>query len=516
MGAQPGSYITPTVRLIERIGSGGMGEVWLAEHAGLDAEVAVKLVHDRTRKRERNLKRFKREASIAAKIRSPHVVEIFDFGITDDGIPYMVMERLRGESLKACIVRRGVLSRRKVALLVTQVAKALSAAHALHTVHRDLKPDNVFLLDTRYELFAKLLDFGIAKPPEDLAQHRLTKTGTMVGTPFYMSPEQLRDAKNVDHRADLWALAVIAYYALCGQLPFSGKTIPSLAMAVCTGRFQPVSFHLDEPAPELDVWFKLAFCRQIEGRFDDARTMAAAFSAALEGSLDDPGVSARAPENALFLDDMPAGAQAWPTEPEHERALPPAAESDLSHLRGVDAEPIDMTETPSPEAIRHVLTPAALRPDGVGTQGARAAMPSDAQKSVGLRPGRAMVAVALFLSMLAIAFVARRRAGSSDRVEPKRNGVTATASAVERTRTPTASPSGVPATTSAAPSATQVEATPSLSATNRSSSTPPEPGVRSVDSVTAPPVSSAPSVDCSDPYLRAPDGHLRLKPGCVR
>jgi serine/threonine-protein kinase len=165
MEPHPGMSVTPNVRLVRPLGRGGMGSVWLAEHLALDTRVAVKFISPDVPKSllPALLERFQREAKAAAKIRSPHVVEIKDLGAMPGGGPFIVMELLEGESLGDRLERIGTMSPPETATLVAQVAKALGAAHALGVLHRDIKPDNIFLMMAHDELLVKVLDFGIAK-----------------------------------------------------------------------------------------------------------------------------------------------------------------------------------------------------------------------------------------------------------------------------------------------------------------------------------------------------------------
>ncbi|MBI4705015.1 MAG: protein kinase, partial [Deltaproteobacteria bacterium] len=281
MDLAPGSQITDSLRLVKPLGRGAMGSVWVADHLALDTQVAVKFIAAGRDDGESSGVRFAREASLAAKIGSPHVVRIFDHGLTADRTPYIVMELLGGESLAARLERSGRLGLREVGLLVSQVAEALASAHALGIVHRDIKPANLFLLKTGYELFVKVLDFGVAKQAGHGPLRELTESGAIVGTPHYMSPEMLLDSRAVDRRADLWALAVVAYRAVAGRLPFEGDSLPALAIAINEGAFEPPSVLAGGVPAELDAWFKRALCRDPELRFASADEMAKEFRLAL-------------------------------------------------------------------------------------------------------------------------------------------------------------------------------------------------------------------------------------------
>ncbi len=231
-----GTLLAGKYRLEALIGRGGMGSVWRAEHLGLTAPVAVKLLdlHDSGGNAEA-LARFHREARAAAAIRSPHVVQILDHGIDQHlGAPFIVMELMDGESLAQRLARQGRISPGETARVMTHVARALSRAHDAGIVHRDLKPDNVFLVRNEDEEVAKVLDFGIAKAHgHALAGDSGTRTGTVMGTAYYMSPEQISGQKSVDLRTDLWALGVMTYECVSGVRPFDAETIGGLTLKIC-------------------------------------------------------------------------------------------------------------------------------------------------------------------------------------------------------------------------------------------------------------------------------------------
>jgi serine/threonine protein kinase len=290
--------VTANVRLMRLIGRGAMGEVWLAEHEGLKTHVAVKFVLERQGDDDTEaLERFAQEAALAAQIKSAHVVQKFDHGVMDDGTPYIVMEYLEGEQLGDLLSRQAKLPLAQVLNIVSQTAKALQSAHKQGVVHRDIKPDNIFLSTRDDELHIKVFDFGVAKKtvvdaPEPgtiprEAQLGITNDGVMVGTPEYMSPEQVMSAKKVDHSADLWALAVVAYVALTGELPFKGKDVGALCVHLLEGDFTPPSTLASELPPELDAWFESAFAKNRDDRFQTAREMAVSMSRLVPGTSGD-------------------------------------------------------------------------------------------------------------------------------------------------------------------------------------------------------------------------------------
>jgi serine/threonine-protein kinase len=278
MRLEPGTMVTPNVRLVALLGEGGMGSVWVAEHLTLETRVAVKFVSAEALAEGGAgiIARFKREAKAAAKIKSPHVVHTHDHGVLSDGTPYIIMELLEGESLAARLRRTGSLSLKEAALVVSQVGKALTEAHRLGIVHRDLKPDNLFLTSSAGELLVKVLDFGIAKHSTARKSGVLTASGAFIGTPEYMSPEQMLSSKHVDHRTDVWSLGAVAYEALTGELAFR-ESGGGLVLAICNARYAPPSTVLPGLPAELDGWFARALAPRLEDRFGSAREMAEAF-----------------------------------------------------------------------------------------------------------------------------------------------------------------------------------------------------------------------------------------------
>jgi serine/threonine protein kinase/dipeptidyl aminopeptidase/acylaminoacyl peptidase len=273
---QPGDVLADRYRLEAPIGAGGMGEVWRAEHLLLRSCVAIKLLHGGGES-PAAAKRFLREARATAQLRGPNVVQVLDVG-EHEGVLFIAMELLAGRSLKEKLDREGKLSLAATSRILAHVGRALVKAHGLGIVHRDLKPANIQIVDEPDGEVAKVLDFGIAKLQEgaSLESTAQTERGAMLGTPSYMSPEQLRGAPDIDHRTDLWALAIVAYECLLGERPYRGSSIGALVMAVCSDPPPVPSRHGEVPAG-FDEWFARATSRAIADRFQSVEELWEAF-----------------------------------------------------------------------------------------------------------------------------------------------------------------------------------------------------------------------------------------------
>jgi serine/threonine-protein kinase len=282
-GFRAGMRVTERIRLGRLLGRGGMGSVWVARNESLDTEVAVKFIASQLSNKTAK-KRFEREARIAASLTSPHSVKVFDHGLMEDGTPFIVMELLRGEALADRLERSARLTLEEVKALVEQVAGVLGEAHDKGIIHRDIKPHNLFLLDAKaHELYVKVLDFGVAKQADDrLAMTAVTQTGALVGTPLYMSPEQLLGTAPASSQSDLWALGIVAYEALVGRVPFTGETVAALGVSVAKGSYALASSARPDLGSEIDDWFEHALRIGPEERFASASEMASAFASAID------------------------------------------------------------------------------------------------------------------------------------------------------------------------------------------------------------------------------------------
>ncbi len=277
--------VTPNVRLVRPLGEGGMGAVWVADHLALRTQVVVKFISDSLKANDEARERFSREAAAAAQVKSPHVVQTFDHGVTEDGRPYIVMELLEGKDLARHLDAMGRVTPETTLEIVVQLARALDRAHERKIIHRDIKPGNIFVCETGPELFVKLLDFGIAKGVDAPKIDSNTKTGSMIGSPFYMSPEQILGSKGVDHRSDLWSLGVVVYEAMTGNKPFDAETMGGLAIKIHSEPLPSPSKDAPWIPPQVDEWFARACSRDVSARFNSAREMAEALAQAIGGTL---------------------------------------------------------------------------------------------------------------------------------------------------------------------------------------------------------------------------------------
>ena len=276
VGLASGQVIDGRYALGEVLGRGGMGIVVAAEHESLGEAVAIKVLKPAAMENERARQRFLREARAAAGIQNPHVVKVRDVGQLPSGAPYLVMDRLRGVDLAAVIAQRGPLPVVEACLIALQVCEALATAHASGVVHRDIKPGNIFLeRATHGDLSVKLLDFGISKVSPDGDDEVLTGTSDLVGSPAYMSPEQLRASRDVDARADIWSLGVVLYEMLSGARPFRADSVADVSMMILVEPPPPLGEGLP---PALLRIVEHCLCKRREGRFATVGEVAVALA----------------------------------------------------------------------------------------------------------------------------------------------------------------------------------------------------------------------------------------------
>ncbi len=280
-----GTLLGGRYRIKRMLGKGGMGAVYEAMQEGLGRTVAVKILDPSLAAHPDQLERFRREATSAAALGHSNIVAVTDFGApTTTEPPFLVMELLSGESLGALLDRESVLSPERVAFVASQVLSALGAAHAAGIVHRDIKPDNVFLTSTSaFHDLVKVLDFGIAKLAVEQGGGRLTGTGAMLGTPAYMAPEQARGG-TVDHRSDIYAVGATMYQALSGRLPHDAPSFPAMLFAIVEQAPEPLSRLRPDLPPGLVAVVDRAMAKSPEARFPSTEAMRAALAPFLPGA----------------------------------------------------------------------------------------------------------------------------------------------------------------------------------------------------------------------------------------
>jgi serine/threonine-protein kinase len=280
-----GTVVGAKYRVEHLIGAGGMGTVWRGVHITLGNKVAVKFIKPAYASHPDARKRFEIEARAAAKLRTKHAVQVHDFGVTEDEIPYLVMEYLEGQSLSEHLMAQGAMSGKEVGIVIGQAARALAKAHAAGIVHRDLKPDNIFLATNvedhgELQYSVKLVDFGIAKMVQEKTEASVsyamggpTQEGAVVGTPNFMSPEQLTVGGAPGPLTDIWSLGACAFTAMTGRIPFEGEVLGDIVLKVCVTKML-VPSELNPAAPAgFDAWFAKACSREPEKRFQSANEM---------------------------------------------------------------------------------------------------------------------------------------------------------------------------------------------------------------------------------------------------
>ena len=351
---QPGMVLRGKYEILEKIGAGGMASVYRARHLAFNEVCAIKVVAARLSDDEDFLRRFRNEAVVARRFQHPHAVRVDDLDTTEDGRPFIVMEFVEGPNLREVVRREGALGLRRALTIARQVASALAAAHHLGIVHRDIKPDNVLLTSTGPDAAAKVLDFGIAKVKEGFfggGEQIATRTGAVVGTPQYISPEQAlgRRGDELDGRADLYSLGVVLYEMVTGRLPFESDT----AMGIILHHLQTLPTPPHDVRPDLDIPPPLSAVllrmldKDRERRFRTSDDLITALDEVLALPL---------PERAASVN--PAGADLRPPTPP--RAVP--ADIDQADTRMMPKTPPvsssrSMAPTPVPLPTVHIPLP---------------------------------------------------------------------------------------------------------------------------------------------------------------
>jgi len=369
MKPAPGDVIGGKYRIVRLIGDGGMGTVYEAHHEFLETSVALKFLHTELAQRAGLGSRFLQEARVSARIRSPHVTHVTDVDQTADGSPYLVMELLHGEPLQQAMDRRGKLPPEQAVDFALQILSGLESAHAIGVVHRDLKPDNVFIVPATGGPLLKLIDFGIAKLRASTEfQKGLTRAGVIMGTPEYMAPEQLFAAENVDHRADLYSLGVILFEMLSGRRPADGEDVEAIVASVVSGNVRHLASLEPGLAPGLIAIVERALKPDRDSRFGSALEMRLAL-APFAGALSYAGRLAASPEPVLHQQAshlpppvQPAHtgiAQAFDAQRSMPKTLPPDMDPGTLNFSARSA-PKGGTQEVSDDAVREAMRASAL------------------------------------------------------------------------------------------------------------------------------------------------------------
>jgi serine/threonine-protein kinase len=322
-----GAELEGRYRILRRLGEGGMGAVYEAEHTAIGRRVAIKVLHAHVARMPDAVKRFAREARAAAEIGHPNIVEVFDTG-THLGEPFLVMELLKGETLAERLARPEMVPCEEACGIIGYVLSALAAAHSKGIIHRDLKPENVFLRAGEGEASVKLLDFGVSKFRRAGATlEQTTQEGIPLGTPAYMAPEQWMGRRDIDHRADLFAVGVMLYELLTGGLPYEGSNQGELFLEIVRGSSMPIGPSLlEEDVPSgLDAVVLRALDRERERRFSSAREFLDALRPYGAASIE-------------VVDDPPAKVEEDPAVVSTRRALRVAPTYAAAPKRGVPIE----------------------------------------------------------------------------------------------------------------------------------------------------------------------------------
>jgi eukaryotic-like serine/threonine-protein kinase len=299
-----GMVLGGTYRILRPLASGGMSEVFLASHERLPSHFAVKALHHELVGDEAAMSRFRREAEIMSSLRHPNIVQVFDFNVAPNGIPYLVMEYLEGRDLSECLGPGQRMEPAEVVAIVRQVAEALDAAHRRGVVHRDLKPENIVLVPgTGDQQMVKVIDFGISKMRR---AKRITANATLLGTPQFMAPEQAQGRRDeVDARTDEFALAGLAYLMMTGQPPFPDDDPASVLYRIVHHDPEPMAKHVDWPCARIEAVLRTGMAKRREDRYASVLEFAQALATAVDPAQAAPAAgaqpSARTPRKLIKL-----------------------------------------------------------------------------------------------------------------------------------------------------------------------------------------------------------------------
>ena len=352
-----------------QLATGGMGSVWVARHIDLGVPVAIKFMGPDVADSEEGRIRFEREAKAAALLQSPHVVNVQDYGV-DEGLAYIVMELLVGEDLCDRLGRVGRLPLEDVLTLLLQTSKALRRAQDLGIVHRDIKPQNLFIAEADDgEETVKILDFGIAKETGPTLLAKGTNTGQIIGSPHYMSPEAVRGARDIDHRSDLWSLAVIVFEAITGRLPFDSEIVGDVMGMILADPLPKATDVAPDLPPEIDAFFEKALARDRNKRFQSAKEMTQAFAEIVRGPVSESSLfpASSRPPPVVMIDPGEPGPDGVVASARTGAPEPPSGKPSSGKPPGAAAGP---SSEEAAGAAANAASPGDKGPGGAGSSAA--------------------------------------------------------------------------------------------------------------------------------------------------
>lgn len=369
---RPGDVLAGKYRVESVLGIGGMGVVVLVEHLELSQQMAIKLMHPAATGDPQAVARFLREARAAAGLKSEHVVRIYDTGTLDSGAPFMVMELLRGEDLGRLLARRGPLPVQDAVDFILQACHAVSEAHAKGIVHRDLKPSNLFLIGrSDGSPLVKVLDFGISKairPEAGSPPASETATNAVMGSPLYMSPEQVRNAKQVDVRADIWSLGVIIHELLTARAAFQADTLPGICAAIIADDPPPLRSIRPDAPPEIEAIVRRCLEKDARLRFQTTDELVAALRPFGSTSPSQRSANVLSVANATMREaGVGSGPAAAPRSADASATVPNAADTKVSAVagpQGVQTAPGAVVKSARPRSASDPSSGQVARPNG--------------------------------------------------------------------------------------------------------------------------------------------------------